>query len=294
MRKAASDLSLHHAVVSRHVNALEQWVGVALIDRESRSQRLTPEGERYHARISAAIAALTDATAELMQLDEPERLVIWSNGGFAAQWLGPRVISFNDAHPSLSLELRPTDQAPDLSQHEADVDIRFYGDAYSTPPVDTGTRTTEFARPPIMVVGASELAAAWKGKPAHAILKAPLLHEEHDEQWRAWFGAHGVIVSDPIPGARLWHAHIALDAAVQGKGFALASRFLVERELQDGRLTVVTPVDAGIPPPALGAYLLSTRRDRWNLPSLQQFRRWLRAQAQLTMALQSPPRSEHP
>ncbi|MGI4879991.1 MAG: LysR substrate-binding domain-containing protein [Janthinobacterium lividum] len=288
MRKAAAHLSLHHAVVSRHINALEEWIGVPLLDRKNRDRCLTIEGEKFHARIAAAIADLADATIEVMRAAEDGNLTVWSNGGLAAKWLGSQLVQFNSVNHTLSIELRPTDTPPDFSRREADVDIRYYGDSryyrdsFAAIPERKGVRHEELLRPEIFVVGAPRLVAKLQGQPAEALLEATLLHEERDEQWRAWFRAHDVATPDVIPGAKLWHAHIALEAAVNAKGFALASKLLVREELRDGHLTVLTP--HSLPrPPTLGAYYFFAREDRWNAPAVTKLRQWLRRQAETTL-----------
>ena len=40
----------------------------------------------------------------------------------------------------------------------------------------------------------------------------------------------------PLRGPRLWHAHLAIEAARLGQGIALANRFLVEEDLTADRL----------------------------------------------------------
>lgn len=55
IRRAAAVLSLDHAAVSRHVRSLEVWAGMPLIERTGGGGRLTPDGEKFHRRISAAL-----------------------------------------------------------------------------------------------------------------------------------------------------------------------------------------------------------------------------------------------
>jgi hypothetical protein len=51
-----------------------------------------------------------------------------------------------------------------------------------------------------------------------------LLHEESDLEWRLWFSSQGLKVAlSPLAGPRLWHAHVALEAAKRDQGIALAN-----------------------------------------------------------------------
>lgn len=281
IRKAAAALSLHHAVVSRHLSALEHWTGVVLYDR-SRGGGLTEKGRRYHARVTAAISELADATDELIPLRDDPRIRIWSNGGFAARWLGPQLLTFGAQNSGTEIELRPSDTPPDLIAREADVDIRFFGDAYSPPPGGKGLKHVEFARPRILAVAGGALAERLQSlQSARDLLAEPLLHEEDDAQWRAWLEAYGVEVSSRLPGLRLWHAHLALDAAAKGQGVALASTYLVNDELKAGRLVEITPSDTQDRCITLGGYVFTAREDRWSSPRLARLRHWLKRAASL-------------
>lgn len=176
----------------------------------------------------------------------------------------------------MEIELRPTDVSPDLQHGEADVDIRFFGDAWDIVPVNPLLKTIEIARPRIMAVASPEFVAnAGPLNTPADLLGVPLLHEEHDEQWRAWFGANGVVAPDRLPGDRLWHAHLALTAAKHGRGVALASSFLLRSDLERGRLVEVAPPCEERPPVVLGAYVLVARADRWLWPLFVALRRWL-------------------
>jgi LysR family transcriptional regulator, glycine cleavage system transcriptional activator len=278
VRKAAAALSLHHAVVSRHLAALEDWTGTALIDRARRGGALTEAGGRYHARIASAIAELAAATREVTPREEDGRIRVWASGGLAARWLGAQLVAFAAANPALDVELRPSDLAPDLLAGEADIDIRY---VIAPPPPGfdgKGLRRAELARPGILAVAGGGLGARLANASPQALLEAPLLRDETDAQWRAWFAAHGVAAPDILPGPRLWQAHLAIAAAIEGKGVALATTLLCGAELADGRLVAVgTAGTAGAP--SLGAYVMTMRADRWSSPATARLRSWLQRAA---------------
>lgn len=274
IRKAAADLGLNHAVISRHLRALEDWTGTQLIDRST--GRLTPQGTGYFAGVSAAIKGLASATQDLMQTRHADRLTIWSVPGFASQWLSHKLGSFGEQYKDVEIELRPADILPDFHQNEADFDIRFYGDAWDAPPADRLLRSVEIARPRILAVASPDFLTNFgKLDRPEDLLDAPLLHEEHDEQWRAWFAANGVVRPSRLRGDRLWHAHLALTSARLGAGIALASSFLLGDDLISGRLVEVARPREGQPAITLGGYVLVGRKDRWSAPMFAAFRKWL-------------------
>lgn len=68
IRRAALALGLDHAVVSRHLRALEEWAGVPLINRQRQPRILTEAGARYHERITRALEEIAQASAELISV----------------------------------------------------------------------------------------------------------------------------------------------------------------------------------------------------------------------------------
>jgi LysR family glycine cleavage system transcriptional activator len=285
IRRAAQSLNLNHAVVSRQVRALEEWAGARLIERFQGGTMLTEQGAQFHLRIAAAFDEITKAATELARSGEQRGLSIWCVPVFACQWLTTRLVGFNRVYPDIEIELHPTDEAPDFSRFEADIDIRYvFGQTPTVAPaVSGGVRRFEIARPEVIPVASPAVAAQLQpiAKPAD-LLRAPLLHEEDYLQWEAWFASHGVSVATALRGPRLWHAHLTVEAARQGQGVALANRFLLGTDLATGRLVQVVPKTAEIASVSLGAYVFSAKADRWQSKTVVCFRNWLK---QATSAL---------
>lgn len=72
VRRAAQTIGLNHGVISRHLKTLEDWAGTPLIDRANGAIGLTPEGMRFHARVSAVLAELSEASHELRDRAPPK------------------------------------------------------------------------------------------------------------------------------------------------------------------------------------------------------------------------------
>jgi DNA-binding transcriptional LysR family regulator len=100
--------------------------------------------------------------------------------------------------------------------------------------------------------------------------------------------AHDVAVPEQLPGLRLWHAHLTVEAARRGQGIALANPFLVGDDLASGRLVDVFAGRSRCV--ALGSYVFAARADRWQSCAIVRFRHWLkRASADVCLpAGQSP------
>jgi DNA-binding transcriptional LysR family regulator len=283
IRKAALALEIDHAVVSRHLRALEQFVGTALVDRNSGTRLLTSDGVEYHRRISAAFQEISGAT-QMLRKRHDRRLLIWCSPGLAYHWLAPRLSGFATAYPGIEIELRPIDYGPNFATNEADGDIRYFRIGGNDLPA-AGTQRVELVRPPVFPVASPTYAESIAGRlrtPAD-LLDLRLLHEESDTEWRAWLGEQGMEL-DPasLPGPRLWHAHVMLDAARSGEGIALANPLLVDGYLGSGQLVPLQASDREFQPVPLGGYSFTAREDRWRDLALQRFRSWLHRSASLT------------
>lgn len=279
IRRAAAVLELDHAAVSRHLRSLELWAGVPLVERGANGGKLTPEGAKFHARITAALNEIASASADLVQGSDERTLHISCIPGLASNWLLARLVDFRQAHPEIQLVLRPSDTAPDFTRRDMDGDIRYVIDAAPDKPPVGDIETVQLARPPVLAVASpARLDVLGAPNAAADLLKGPLLHEENSRQWVAWFEANGVASGQDLPGHKLWHAHLAVDAARRGEGLALANAFLVGDDFTAGRLVNVSTV-VGAQPIIMGAYVFSARRDRWRAPALLAFRRWLAREA---------------
>ena len=256
--------------------ALQSWVGITLFDRVNGRLTFTAAGEEYHRRITVALSEIASATMALVEDQERAHLRLWCVPGFAAQWLSDQLSEFERLWPESSIELRPTDEAANLMMHEADIDIRYYGDSWPPHPNIKGQRFIELARPPLMVVASPELVERLSNlQHVSDLVNGPLLHEEHHEQWRSWLAGNGVKVPQHLPGPLLWHAHLAIAAARRGDGVALASTYLVGKDLEAG--TLVELALPGTRRAIIGGYYFVTREDRWSAQPIARLRRFLQS-----------------
>lgn len=90
---SADERHVTQSAFSRRIKALEQWVGVALIDRSSYPTRLTPAGEQFRDVASAALSSLQRSRQDLRQAFDagcrPLRVSVQHSlaGEFLARWV---------------------------------------------------------------------------------------------------------------------------------------------------------------------------------------------------------------
>lgn len=124
---AARDLGVTQPTVTRHVAALEERLGVRLVNRNTRRLSLTEAGRLYYDRSKA----LLDLVAETETLAVDERtalrgkLRIATSVAFGRRVVMPLILSFMRAHPDIEVDLRCDDTYIDLVAQGIDVSVRL-------------------------------------------------------------------------------------------------------------------------------------------------------------------------
>ncbi|MGK9234979.1 LysR family transcriptional regulator [Inquilinus limosus] len=122
---AARLLGMPKTTVSRRVAALEQAVGVRLLQRTTRSLGLTDAGRLYYEQSSQALRTIEDANLKLAEARaEPSGTIrISAPVGFGGP-LAAMVFDFLTAYPKTRVELRLTDERLNLVENGIDLAFR--------------------------------------------------------------------------------------------------------------------------------------------------------------------------
>ncbi len=125
---AGDTLNLSQSAVSRQISALEEALQVPLFHRHARGLILTEQGESLNRTVREVFAKLAMTEALLTESKEKPtgRLKVTTTSGFGALWLVPRLRSFLDAYPDITMTLLLDDSDLDLAMREADVAIRLH------------------------------------------------------------------------------------------------------------------------------------------------------------------------
>ncbi len=285
VRKAAQALYRDHAVVSRHLRALEDWIGCQHIERTPAGAVLTEEGQRYHAQIRQAIDGIADATVDIIKRNQDHSLQLWCMPGFALHWLISHVDEFESKHKDIDLQLRSTHEVPDFSRQEADVDIRMLLETEKPADNDSNIQCSQIASPPVIAVASPDyLERSEQITRPEDMLEHQLLHEEDFDNWRLWFGACEIDDVDELIGPRLWDGHMTLAAARRGRGIALSNALVAGDDIANGRLCEIGAGLASFPKVNLWTYWFIARSDRWDSRAVRYFREWLLAKVQGQLA----------
>lgn len=126
-RAASERLGVTRSAVSQAVAKLEAEIGLALLQRTTRSVSLTEAGERFLASVGPAVAEMRSAAAALADRDtRPSGLLRLAVSSIAERFIsGPLLTGFRDAYPDVRLDIFITDQVFDLVAEGYDAGVRL-------------------------------------------------------------------------------------------------------------------------------------------------------------------------
>ena len=271
---AAAALRVTPSAVSQTVRALEERVGVRLLQRTTRSVGLTEAGARFVTRLKPAMSGVHEAFAALAELrDRPAgvlRLTLPRLG--YQQVLSPRLAAFLKEYPDIKLDASIDDAIVDIVEHGFDAGIRM-GEMIDREMI--GVRVSEDFR--MNVVGTRAYFAA-HGKPKH-----PRDLPEHDcityrqrasgVVYRWEFSENGKDFAVSVDGRLLVNdGDVMVDAALRGLGLAYIAESSVREHLR--RKELVRVLDSFcLPFPGLFLYYPSRLQVPPKLKALVEFLR---------------------
>ena len=268
--RAAEELCVTQAAISRQVKALEATIGIKLFNRERQRLVMTSAGREYLTVIRDALDRIAGGTERVVQRQNSSKLTVSTSPDFAAKWLVYRLGRFAEAYPGIELSVFATMQHVDFVREEIDLAVR-HGDG-TWVGLDAARLCSERLFPvcsPKLVSGRNRLV-----KPSD-ILRFPILHLEDSKAWSRWFDAAGVTDADVSHGPVLNRASMLIDAAVDGQGVALARTTLAAWDLINGRLVRPFAVSVRVS----NAYWIVCPKATTTLPKIVTVRDWLLAEA---------------
>lgn len=235
--RAARQLGLTRAAVSRRVAAMEQLIGQTLMARTTRSLGLTEAGRALAARAQVVHEAAAAARMALRKEGDAlqGRLRITCMRAFGDKVLLPLLAEFGRKHPGVAMELLFTERRVDLVREGVDVAFRIT----RKPPEDCVAQPVLRFR-----IGAYSSTPSLLAGPL-ALQQWPLLMLEGGAQiwplqWHSRSSnARETVELQPHISADSLEALVTL--ARLGQGVVLAPDFCVEEDLAAGRLYDMLP-----------------------------------------------------
>ncbi len=264
---AAAELGMTQAAVSYQIRLLEERLGVQLFARSKGRVTLTDGGRRAAPLVSAGFDNIADAFDGILA-DDSMVLAISTTQTFAANWLAPRLGTFQIRRPDLAVRLHTDNRVIDFAREEIDVGIRSTSGAPDWP----GLRAHFLFRQHSMPLCSPEFAARHKIERPADLLDLPRLTPD-DSWWAAWFRMAGVAVPEaqPAGGIRFDTQAMEGNAAAAGAGVAMLTPIFWRSELASGRLVKLFDLLSLEGPP----YWLVYPEYKRMQPKIAAFREWM-------------------
>jgi DNA-binding transcriptional LysR family regulator len=235
---AGERLDMSKAMVSKYVGVLEDHLGTRLLNRTTRRLSLTESGQVYYERCLQIIADVAEAEQAAGQLTAIPRgtLKIAMPVSFGTIKIGPLITEYIRQYPEVNLDIALADRKVDLIEEGYDLAIRIG----SLPESGLIARKLAVDRTAICATPAYLKQHGTPQKPEdlrrHACLN--YTYSSSGDEWYLKNDQEERVVptSGPIKAN---NGDMLRLAALSGSGIIWQPRFIVEDDLQTGRLVEV-------------------------------------------------------
>ena len=274
---AADELSVTPAAVSQQIRHLEDVLGVELFKRTNRALILTERAQLALHDLKQGFEHLEDSVKAIQNAEENHTLRISVSPSFASKWLVPRLANYYELNSDAIVKVQASMALTDFRTEDIDLAIRFGAGDYP------GLHVEELMRETVFPVASPELCEQENIRcctPAD-LAKTTLIHDDsfiEDDSapsWSMWLKAAGL---DNLDGHRALHFNthsLAVEAAVAGRGVALARSSIAAEDIKAGRLRTLF----GEAIPVNFAHYIVCPEENLKLARVEAFIDWLKTEA---------------
>ena len=235
---AARRLGMSPPAVTRTISALEQELGVKLLQRTTRIVRLTEPGTRYLLDCKRLLAEVEDAEEALSGAEGELRgqLAVTASVMFGRLFVAPILLDFLARHPKVTGRAVLLDRVLDLIEERLDVGVRIarLADASFTAIRVGSVREVVVAAPAYLKK---------HGTPQNPrdLTDCTTVSFSGDRAPPLWSFVAGKRLISVRPDSRLVvnSSEVAIQAAANGAGLTRALSYMVASEVKAGRLRIV-------------------------------------------------------
>jgi DNA-binding transcriptional LysR family regulator len=237
LSRAASELGVPRATISRRLMRLEQRLGVRLLRRTTRSLALTDAGQAFYRHARLVLDAVKHAQESVRRDDVIGGSLRVSAPPISSPSFRALICAFAEAHPGVQLQVDLSTRHVDLRRDGYDVALR------ASTELEPGLTARVLSRAPVIAVAAPAYLAA-HGTPQkprdlreHRCLLSFARGELPQTHWPLLSGGklqvEAAFTTNDMP--------LLGEAALRGLGIALVPRMMIEDALLAGELVHVLP-----------------------------------------------------
>lgn len=241
--RAAEELFLSQASVSRRVRELETDLGVRLFERHRYDVTPTAEGEELAVSVRLSLTELSSTADQLRRRgQDTDLLTVLSDPALASVWVAPILADYQRRHPELKIRVIASCESPETATEQFDVGLQYGRDEPSSFSVDFIADEAVFP-----VCSPSFAAQLSSSLTLEDLTRLPRLDVEYaDPSWTTWSGFLAHLGKGQLARAEegrteenvmvLTSANVCLDVAEQGEGVALGWERSVQARIDQGKL----------------------------------------------------------
>jgi DNA-binding transcriptional LysR family regulator len=235
---AARRLGVSPPVVTRSISALEERLGLRLLERTTRKVRVSEAGARYLSDCKRLLAEVEDVEAAISGEHAKPRGVLGLTAPvmFGRLFVAPLLVDFLAKYPQVSARALLVDQLVDLMDEGLDVAVRI-------------AKLADSSLTSVKVGAVRRVTCASPGYlKKHGTPKTPRELSEHrsfvfssERSAPSWAFEHKGKQLSLRPRATLLvnSSEVGIDAAVAGAGITRVLSYMVAAHVQAGRLRVI-------------------------------------------------------
>ncbi|WP_417317355.1 LysR substrate-binding domain-containing protein [Emcibacter sp.] len=230
---AAEELGVTQGAVSKQIALLEDYLGCTLIDRSRQGLVLSDRGRSYFPQISLALETIETVTFLTREKDAAGILHVNILPSFSSSWLIPRLESFAGRHPATRLQLSTGDGPVEKSSAiEADIFIRCQ-DRWSS-----GLEKQILFEERLLLISGPEYIRQMEGYDGPGALENAryLEHISRPGLLQKWQKSLGMGAATVAPALGFEHFFMIVEGVRNNLGLALVPDFMVQKDLDEGRL----------------------------------------------------------
>ncbi len=263
--KAAAELHMTQGAVSQRIQRLESTLGTVLFRRLTRALQLSPHGERLYAGVHAGLGRIASTLSGFRSETSSGALALTVSPSLATRWLMKRTNELAQLRPPVAISVIADDRLLEVGI-DADAALRFGRGRYrglqsqrvgddEVFPVCSPAFLERY--PAARHFGSRQQMKAWRKLTRLVDSVADI--DGSGCGWRNWGEIVGARWDSDAASVEFSHGHLALQAAAEGAGIALARRVLAADDLASGRLLRIARACPSVP--ARFAYYFVTRED---------------------------------
>jgi LysR family glycine cleavage system transcriptional activator len=272
---AAEELSVTPGAVSQQIQNLEEYIGTTLFHRTTKGLVLTNEAIPAVPVLIEAFDRLSEAVEMLRGSDDTRRLTVSVAPSFASKWLTPRLENFALRNPGIDVWLSASIELVDFGRDDVDLAIRYGNGSYA------GLESQWLMSESVIPVISRELLEQTRLDTPEDLAGHVLLHDESPDadqscpNWQMWLAARGLRDIDGQRGPRFNQSSLVIEAALNGRGVALAKRNLAHADIEAGRLVAPLQIQTALD---FAYYIVHPQGKGWRAP-IKAFIAWLHEEA---------------